>query len=219
MPIFPERKIVIFTNYRAGSTTFFTEYAKANRFVSSACLGEYFGSFFGATHQEKLEDIPFDKMFKNFSTYNKFCLKLMASHTNYNESNIEKILSKCDKIIYLYRRNFTKQALSYIGANRTNSYSLGMPEENNFTNENNTEVINVPYVSNLFVNSCISILKKNYEYMAKFYNKYPGPVYCLEDLGGNKPYNKEMIWNNKPVIPEFDVEGLFKEYGMVKKMD
>ena len=210
IPIFPEKKVIIFTNYRSGSTKFAQKYTDSNKFSSTACLGEYFGW----SRRGRPGEISFDKSFSNFNTYHKFCLKLMADHALYDDSRLDAILSRSSKVIYLYRRNFVNQALSYIAAGSTRSFTAGLLEEE----DNDEEIVNVPYLDERFVNTCVQTLKNNYEYMAKFYHKYPGPVYCLEDLGSPSPYKKQVNWTNKPEIESYDVEGLFIKHGLVKAM-
>lgn len=198
IPTFPgKNRVIVCTNYRSGSTSFCEEYIKQNKIPRTRVLGECFG---------QLDDIPYMKIFNNLCSYDKFFFKFMPSHVYFDMDKSREILSKADLIIYLYRKDFIKQAKSFISASRTGSFYAG---GDSYT------VVKVPSVDESYVKKVTTTLKKNYEYMAKLRCEFPGPVYCYEDINSNRPYNKSTIWTNEPDIKSFNVEALFKESELV----
>jgi hypothetical protein len=193
---FKERRICLVTNYRTGSSFLSSLISDTNKVEG---LGEYFGPC------SYVKEFPFSLAFRNFNTMKQFNLKFMANHLDYDMDRISQVLNKCDRIIYLYRRDFEAQALSWVASQRTMSWAqTGLKE---FYQHEQDKVIIRPPLPEDFVQHNIDILKNNYITMAKIYQKYPGTVYCLEDFEIKRPYQRKIIWEcDKPIIEDFDVE-------------
>lgn len=193
---FKERRICLVTNYRTGSSFLSRSISDVNKINP---IGEYFGPC------SYVDQFPFSLAIRNFNTMKEFNLKFMANHVDYDMEKIDQILSKCDRIIYLYRRDFKAQALSWVASQRTMSWSqTGFKE---FYQRDDDKVIIRPPLPEDFVKHNIDILKNNYIAMSEIYRRYPGNVFCLEDFDIKKPYQRKVIWEcEKPSIEDFDVE-------------
>ncbi len=191
---FKEKRICIFANYRTGSTTICKKITDSNNIPS---LAEYFRT----TNIGYARLLPYEKVIRNFNSINEFVLKLMADHVGYDDEKIATILNKCDKIVYVYRRDFKAQALSWLAADSTASYADLKKADGSLVE------FNVPHLSPEYIDKQIDILKNNYITMGKFYKKYPGEVICLDDFETKEPYTRTYVWTNgQPQIPDFDVE-------------
>lgn len=195
---YKEKKICIFTNYRTGSSFL-------NQRIGFINGTKTFGEMF-SYYQVKNNLESFDEHLSHLNSNSKFVLKLMADHLSYDKDKLEQVLTSCDKIVYLYRKDFKAQAMSYIAASITNTYSItGLKE-----NLQNHRIITVPQVPQQQIDSYVDVLKNNYLSMSYFFNKIPGELICLEDFEIKKPYQKTISWIGEvPEIPEFDVEALF----------
>jgi hypothetical protein len=198
---YKEKKICIFTNYRTGSSFLNSRIAATNNLLA---IGEHF-NYYNIKNNLPL----FDTCYTDLISKPRFAVKLMADHLVYNNELIEKVLTKVDKIIYLYRKDFTAQAKSYISSASTNTFMVTGLKETFQTPEDS--VITVADLEQSVIDNYIDTLKKNYYTMAYFYKKFSGDLLCLEDFKIKNPYQKTIMWGGKePVIPEFDVESLFK---------
>lgn len=197
--IYREKKICVFTNYRTGSSSLTQNIATLNNIES---VGEQFA------YESVDRDISkFEKTFLDIHKNNQFVLKLMADHLRYNDELINKVLSSVDKIIYLYRRDFTAQAKSYIASYLT--HTLGPFGYKEIINSKSS-IINVPENYTEHFDNIVNKLKMNYLKMSEFYKKVPGDLLCLEDFEVKRPYIKTVIWPGpEPIIEPYDVESLF----------
>lgn len=199
---YKEKKICIFTNYRTGSSFLNSRIAAINNLLG---VGEHF-SYYNIRNDIEL----FETSYANLISNPRFVVKLMADHLQYNHELIEKVLTSVDKIIYLYRKDFTSQAKSYIASASTNTFMITGFKESMQSPEDS--VIKIGNLQQETIDNYINKLKKNYYTMAEFYKKYPGDLLCLEDFKIKKPYKKTVIWLDKePIVPEFDVESLFTQ--------
>jgi hypothetical protein len=191
---FKEKRICIFANYRTGSTVI------SRKIVENSNLPGV-GELFRTTNLGYSRLLPFEKVMRNFNSMNEFVLKIMADHVGYDTQKLSDIVTRCDKIIYVYRRDFKAQALSWLAADSTASF-------NDLKKSDGTaaEII-VPALTSEYVNKQIDMLKNNYITMGKLYKKYPGEVICLDDFETKEPYTRKYVWSgDQPQIPDFDVE-------------
>jgi hypothetical protein len=197
-----DKKICIITNYRTGSSSLLTTIAGLNKYPS---LGEYFNtvSYDGT-------GFTIDKAFRNITSMPRYIIKVMPDHLRYNMDLLTKVMSCSDRVIYLYRRDFVSQVKSFIAAKSTNSYSVTGYKELDQTPE--SSIVNVPVLTNEFIQEATNILTNNYLAMAECCKLFPGDVYCLEDFKNQNPYKKHINWSqNLPYIEPYDVDILFKK--------
>lgn len=191
---FKEKRICIFANYRTGSTTIIEKIVENNNLPG---LGEYF-RIMNIGYARLL---PFEKVLRNFNSMNEFVLKIMADHVGHDMQKLSDIVTRCDRIIYVYRRDFKAQALSWLAADSTASYNDLKKLDGSVA-----ELI-VPNLTPEYVDKQVDMLKNNYITMGKLYKKYPGEVICLDDFETKDPYTRKYVWTNgQPEIPEFNVE-------------
>lgn len=184
------KRIAIFANYRSASSYTHRQVVNANNIDG---LGEYFAE---VGRQEG--DLPFDKAMSNLQNIHRYTIKIMANQLKFDQDKIKAVLELCDKIVYVYRRDFRAQALSLISVSPNKLYSLmGFAGDG----QKPTEVI-VPILSEAYIKSILDLLKDNYFCMAQFIKTHPGEIICLEDLHQQKPYLKTTIWQQP--VPEFE---------------
>jgi hypothetical protein len=166
-------------------------------------MGEYFTGV-------KYKLYSYEKAFKSISSMKTYAIKLLADQVDFNDDQIESVLNISDKIIYLYRKDYISQVLSYISATETSSYALGF----NDTRQDVVEVV-VPKITEDTIKEYETLLRNNYLKMSQMFKKYPGQLVCLEDLT-QKPYKNKIIWSQpveeiKHHILDLDVVSLFRE--------
>lgn len=196
-----DKRICIITNYRTGSSSFITTISDLNKNPS---MGEYFSK---VSYDGK--GFTIDKAFRNLLSMPRYTVKVMPNQLRYDMELLTKVITSSDRIIYLYRRDFVSQVKSFLAAKSTNSYSVTGYKELDQSPENS--IINVPLLSNDFINEATDILKNNYITMSECYNLFPGDIYCLEDFENQNPYKKQIVWSQElPDITPYNVESLFK---------
>lgn len=168
---------------------------------------------------------------------NPICFKLMPDQVceiwrNDGCRNDFEIAADCDKVYLLYRRDWRRQALSWVGMRCNGEFGKnglkhdrrsGDPRLVDFhwnmhvgTEYKVEKVVREIKIRDLqFVNLVIEQLMNNYKRLAQLYKEIPNiELVCMEDYFAGTPYlpyNHEFVWlDGEPEIPEFDVEGLFK---------
>jgi hypothetical protein len=191
------KKICVFTNYRTGSSMFSLNLSSSNYLPA---IGEYFGSCLNQ------EGFTYETAMRNFKSMSKCVVKFMPDHLHYNKTMIDLMLAETDKIIYLYRRNFKSQALSWLAAVSNNSF--GVTGFSEFEQIPDAE-IRVKNLSDKKISRATTILKQNYLMMASYIKSHPGEIICLEDMKTQRPYKRNIIWEQDiPEIEPFDVENI-----------
>lgn len=201
---FTERRIVVLSNYRTGSS-FFTDFvADLNQTVK---IGEYF-----APSESEERIIPVEKGLKQLLTKPRYCYKLMANQiindpTEEGYAQVKQVLDlSADRVLYLYRRDFKATALSLIAADWTKSYHV--TGFNLIHNPNKIKFpVDITGIPDWFIESRINILKFNYKMLGKYYRERGGNIYCMEDDFVDSlyiPYQREVVWvNGEPDIDQF----------------
>ena len=196
-----DKRICIITNYRTGSSSFSSTISNLNK---NTALGEYFN-----TVSSDGKGLNLDKAFRNILSMARYVIKVMPDQLKYDIESLTKIISSSDRTIYLYRRDFVSQAKSFLAARSTNSYSITGYKELDQSPE--SSIINVPVLTDEFIQDSIKILINNYILMAQCYTLFPGDIYCLEDFTNQNPYKKHINWSQElPYIEPYNVEALFK---------
>lgn len=242
------RKIGVITNFRTGSTSFTLQKA------------DHYGVHYGAElfSQEKANGvgrIPDRSVLqKGYKIAAYEILDLIQSHANLIEEinrpevdvcfkvmpsqvtreELVKIANSCDKLYYLYRRDFRATVKSWIARRTLGDFNKTgfITESRRFTPEYVREVhlghlgkgekviervdLDDPRLHGQFgtvtAENLMHQIRLNYERMADVYKEVPGELVCYEDYfsGDNyNPYNVETHWSAEPDIIEFDVESLF----------
>lgn len=208
--------ILIVTNYRTASTSigfliaeqydvpFYSEIFNRNGRYG---LGELPGD---ASHGAKLNAIIHGV---------EGAFKIMPDQEN--DVPLSDVAKAVDKVVYLYRRDFTAQAKSWLGMQASLDWgrngfklspSFSLRDLHLNTNLGTTITHHVPFTqeeSDMWINQLI----QNWEYVGDFYQQYPGEVICMEDYLEDTeylPYNRSYTWENEIVVPEYSPEDLFK---------
>jgi len=155
------------------------------------------------------------------------CFKIMPSHIKTNDSMLHDIISACDKVYYLYRRDFKAQLSSYLAVriegdydqtgfkqfSKANSFDRIKETHLGIRGKEETVVKELDPNTNLRLRNLIAgSLINNYIRMAEVYRQIPGELICTEDyFTENKynPYNREIHWTEDPNLEDFDTESLF----------
>lgn len=243
------KKVVIFTNYRTGSTAF-------TLLKSEEYNLPYAAELFCHSRQNSIGRIPSRHVLQHgYKIYayeildmiqskanfiaelnmpaTEACFKVMPLQVDTLQDNID-IANACDKVYFLYSRDFIRTVKSYIAVRVTGSFGHTgfITKSNAYTVEHAREQVlgilgeektfrekidvNDPILTGLIGNVTIPKLRQaiidNYERMADLYHTIGGELICKEDyFSGDRyrPYNKEVIWSEEVNIEDYDVESLF----------
>ena len=215
-----DKKILILTSPRSGST--YATYSIA----AEGNLVDYGEAFL-------ITDKTIPAIVSKIKTYPNYTVKVFGSQIYYDKDTINELCSISDKTVYLYRRNFKEQVLSFLAClvgedlwvhEGTTAYikrhiaNSRLPFYNSpFKDRSKTEVINLPRPSQRLIDMAVNITIENYEFMAETYQLHPGPVICLEEFKLSAKDNRVINWEEEFDIPEFDVEELFYMKGLITK--
>lgn len=186
------KRILIITNYRCGSTVFLQQMCEKYDLPS---IGE----------------ILRNRKNANFKFTCPGIMKLMPDQLR--NRDISEFTENSDKIIYLYRRNFRDQALSWIGIQKKNDHGNNGMIGNIWQGEYGETVQHTIDVNQKFADRQINQLISNWNKIKDYYPKWKGEVVCYEDYYvGDKyhPYNRKYNWKYMPKIPDYDIENIFK---------
>ncbi len=226
-------RITIFANYRTGSSYLAS---KISTETNTQNLGEILhqapnGINLFDTSKELYSSLGeanyFDSYFDSLRQKERTTMKFMADHTGFDRNKIQQILNNSDKIIYCYRRDFKKTITSMLAGIYLKKFGSKTLEDahhdflrkkfpfykqNSISKKNTgTPEYFVKKPKDQDINRCIEVIIKNYLMMGEFYKSHPGELHCLEDATTGEPYNRKIIWDEEPVIPDFEVEALFKK--------
>ena len=179
------------------------------------------------SHEEMLHLTRDEAFLKELQKGTPCCFKIMPTHIKTNDSMLHDIISACDKVYYLYRRDFKAQLNSYLAARIGGDYSktgfkqmskvnsIERIRETHLGTRGKAETVvkkldpnTNPRLRMFIANNLIT----NYMRMAEAYKQIPGELVCYEDyFTGDKynPYNREIHWTEDPNLEDFDVESLF----------
>jgi len=184
-------KCLVLTNYRSGST----EFCEVNADISKGIINLY-----EILHdKEKYSNI--DDAINVLKYTDKFIVKMMPDQFNFNIDQFEKILKYVNEIIYLYRKDYKAQCLSWIACKKLKWTSKRPKNEKQ-------AIIDI---DQRFADTHSLTIKKNNDMLGAIYKKYPGPIYAYEDIQNNNPYAINYIWKYKPYIGNYDTNNIFKE--------
>ena len=186
----PFKRCLIITNYRVGSTYFIRKNAEHH---GVTCGFEY------------VNDHGYSKALHFCKNTPNWIIKVMPDQLKHNIKIYETIIQYTDKIVYLYRQNFTAQAKSWIAMNKLGDWGETRQHPNDRPLHHNVNV------DQNFCDKWTKILIDNYNSIQQIYKRYPGDIHCFEDFTTYLPYKRIYNWNYEPRIPHYDVENIFKE--------
>jgi|TARA_B100001093_G_scaffold334783_1_gene319635 hypothetical protein len=179
---FKGRKVCVITNYRTGSTFFIRETFLTNRIMP---MGDW-------EHFNNNKD--FNYLLHELQQRTAFSFKLMPDHIKLDKDKYHKILSQCDELVYLYRRDFEAQARGWIAWNKSGDHDHHYGELKRYDIKITQEE------ADKYTNQLIN----NYKFMNWSFKNYPGNVYCLEDFPLQVPYSRIYNWQSDITIPDFN---------------
>jgi len=179
---FKGRKVCVITNYRTGSTFFIRETFLTNRIMP---MGDW---------EHFNNDKNFNYLLHELKQRTAFSFKLMPDHIQLDKEKYHKILSQCDELVYLYRRDFEAQARGWIAWNMSGDHDHHYGELKRYDIKLTQEE------ADKYTNQLID----NYKFMNWSFKKYPGNVYCLEDFPLQVPYSRIYNWQSDITIPDFN---------------
>lgn len=194
------KRICVFANYRSASSYIHNTITTVN---SNVPLGEYFAEVNPnidgpCENKDTNNTFSYEKAIKNLQSIPRYTVKLMANQLQFDDTKIKSVLDIVDKVVYVYRRDFIAQGLSLLSVAPHKLYSvMGFRESGQAPS-----IIDVPILSQEYIDRMTNILRDNYTCMAKYIKTYPGEIICLEDIVNQKPYLKTTVWNQP--IPEFE---------------
>jgi len=146
---------------------------------------------------------------------NAFC-KIFPFHITNEIPNIseEEMINYCkiiaeasDNIIYIFRRDTTKQVLSSIIAEHTGEWNPKRGDHSEF-----------PINAKMFHNYSMAILR-NHKTIIKIKNLFPGKVYCVEDYLSDSQYQQYPNQHKNPDNYQYNLENIEKLYNYEKIND
>lgn len=179
---FKGRKICVITNYRTGSTFFIRETFLTNRIMPMGDW-EHFNT-----------DKNFDFLVNELQNRSAFTFKLMPDHIQLDKDKYNKILSECDEIVYLYRRDFEAQARGWI------AWNVSGDHEHHYGELKRYDINITQEQADVYTNQLID----NYKFMKYSFKTFPGAVFCLEDFPIQVPYSRIYNWQSTITIPNFN---------------
>jgi len=242
------KKICVVTNYRTGSTAF--------TLLKHEEYGVPYGAeAFAPQRPEGLGRIPSRReIMDGYKIFQYEILDLIQSTPNYitelqrdnteicfkimpnqiDSGHLREVVKACDKVYYLYRRDFIAQCKSWIAVRRfgdfgntgfespSRNFTLDKVKEQHLARAGLSEkviveidpddpVLNGGY-GEVTIPNLIRQLKDCYLEMAKLYKEIPGELICMEDYFTRelkRPYNKQVNFTKEIEIEDFDVESLF----------
>lgn len=190
-------KICLITTPRSGSTSVYNLFYK--RFGVDKNFKEIFNPKtynWQGDHKEFI-DIQYNNWLKEPSSISKIDPKHIYARTTraHSKDILHNMLTKSDKIFYLYRRNTSEQITSLALAKKTDEWNQ----------ERNT----LQDITEHEFEWCGENLLYRYLECLDLYEKYPGEVLCMEDILNYEPYKNKP--ETKYTYTGQNIEDLFKE--------
>jgi hypothetical protein len=179
---FKGKKVCVLTNYRTGSTFFIRETFLENRLMPMENW-EHFNT-----------NKQFDFLVNELHERSAFVFKLMPDQINLDKEKYHTVLSECDEIVYLFRRDFKAQARGWI------AWNLSGDHEHHYGEIKKYDINVTQEIADYYSKELID----NYKFMNYSFKRYPGSVYCLEDFPIQVPYSRIYNWQTNIKIPEFN---------------
>lgn len=174
-------KCLVVTNYRTGSTNFCIDNAQTYRLDC-----EY----------EIINIHGLDNAINSLQRNQNIICKIMPDQFNFDTEQFAKMYKSAHQVVYLYRKDFKAQCLSWIGWNQSGNTSHRHGENKTFQIDCTQDQAN-EYADTLI---------KNYDYIKSIYKQYPGTIYAYEDIQTGLPYNRNYIWSQSVDIPDYNTE-------------
>jgi len=185
------KRCMVITNYRCGSTYFVEKNWKQGY----------------TNHYEIFDKKPYDDALHTLETTDNWIFKVMPQQKRQHKTAkidfIERCIQRADKLVYLYRRDFAKQCISWIGKNLTGDWN-----HNPINGDYETHKVNI---TQHHADNLCRVLIDGWEDIKQYYNKFPGEVYCLDDYQEQKPYKIKYEFNIDFRVPVYDIAGIFEE--------
>ena len=206
-------KTVAFCCPRSGTSTFGAQYCEDNNLEYRAEILNYlrYPRKGDQTGKEYIENqIELWKEDKN-----AFC-KIFPFHISNEIPGIteEEVINYCkiiaevsDNIIYIFRRDTTKQVISSIIAEHTGEWNHKRGDHSDF-----------PISARMFNTYSMAILR-NHKTIIKIKDLFPGKVYCAEDYLSNSKYQQYTNQHKNPDNYQYNLENIEKLYNYEKTND
>ena len=186
----PGDRTIVLTNYRTGSTSFVSKNCSKHTVNHWEIIN---------TQNHKLKNIA--KVLKNSRSY---IAKIMPDQLQGDWDCLDNIMKECDNLVYLYRKDFTAQCLSWIAMKHLGDWHK-RPQGTSAWIEHTIDI------DQQFADEHIEVIRSNNDALQTLYKKYPGQVYAYEDIQDNDPYKRKYNWIYTPSIEPYNTEGMFND--------
>jgi len=186
----PGNRTIVLTNYRTGSTSFVSKNCNKNTVNHWEIVN---------TQNRKLHNIP--KILKNSRSY---IAKIMPDQLQEDWDYLDKFIECCDQVVYLYRKDFTAQCLSWIAMQHLKDWSVRPQGESNW-------IEHTIDINQQFADEHTEVIRSNNDALQTLYKKYPGKVYAYEDIQDNDPYRRKYNWIYTPHIEPYNTGAMFND--------
>ena len=187
-------KCLVITNYRTGSTSFCIENGRKNNLINLFEL---------LNDKNSYKDI--DEASKVLEYTDNFIVKVMPDQFAYNYANLEQIMKHCDQVVYLYRKDFKAQCLSWIAMQHLQDWNVKPQEKSQYA------VNHIVDIDQAFADTHSKLIRDNNDFIKECIKRYPAPVYAYEDINNGKPYKRSYDWKYMPFIKDYNTKEIYNE--------
>lgn len=187
-------KCLVITNYRTGSTSFCDYNAEKNNLLNLYEVLHEDGEYHAVENIENL-----------LKYTDRFIAKVMPDQFAYDFAKLQMLIQHCDQIVYLYRKDFTAQCLSWIAMQHLQDWHV--KPQSNIQHSINFYID----IDQAFADKHSKVIRDNNNFLKECVKRYPAQVYAYEDIHDNKPYKRFYNWEYKPYIKPYNTEEMFYE--------
>jgi hypothetical protein len=185
-------KCLVITNYRTGSRDFCIKNERKNRLKMN---------LFEIIHKGG-KYLPIKPAVEQMRNTKKFIAKVMPDQFAYDFEKLEQLMGPSEQIVYLYRKDFRAQCLSWIASNYRNDYDrISSIQGADFLID----------IDQTFADKHIQMIEKNNDFLKECIKRYPAPVYAYEDINDGNPYKRSYNWKYMPFIKDYNTEEIYNE--------
>ena len=186
----PGDRTIVLTNYRTGSTSFVSKNCSKNTVNHWEIVN---------TQKNKLHNVH------SILQQNKpYITKIMPDQLQEDWDYLDKFIECCDQVVYLYRKDFTAQCLSWIAMQHLKDWGTRPQGKSNW-------IERTIDIDQQFADEHTEVIRSNNDALQTLYKKYPGKVYAYEDIQDNDPYKRKYNWIYTPHIEPYNTEVMFND--------
>ena len=187
-------KCLVITNYRTGSSNFCLDNGRNHKLVNLWEILHNNGKYY-----------PIEDAVNVLKYTERFIVKVMPDQFGYDYAKLELLMEHTDQIVYLYRKDFTAQCLSWIAMQHLQDWNV-KPQQ-----ESQSEINHIVDIDQAFADKHSKVIRDNNDFIKECIKRYPAPVYAYEDINNGKPYKRVYDWKYMPFIKDYNTKEIYNE--------